>query len=78
MNNIMSFNPDLNQQAQEVTFSETMTKSYHSQICFRKILGIYLNEKLNFCYHVCVRSVEVIKIYVCLIIHKVRKSDLLE
>ena len=78
MNNIMSFNPDLNQQAQEVTFSETMTKSYHSQICFRKILGIYLNEKLNFYYHVCVRSVEVIKIYVYLITHKVRKSDLLE
>ena len=44
---------DLNKQAQalEVTFSRT-TKSYHSQTCFNNILGIYLNEKLNFYHHI--------------------------
>ena len=42
-------NSDLNKQAQvqEVTFSRK-TKSYHSQTCFKNILRIYLNEKLNF------------------------------
>ena len=33
----MSFNPDLNKQAQEVTFSWTMTKLFHSQINFNNI-----------------------------------------
>ena len=54
----MSFNPDLNKQAQEVIFSRKMIKSSHPQIffndipvscvSFQKYLGIYLHEKLNF------------------------------
>ena len=54
----MSFNSDLNKQAQEVTFSRKMTKSSHLQISFnnvlvsrenfKKHLGIYLNKKFNF------------------------------
>ena len=51
---IMSFNSDLNKQDLEVTFSRRVTKSYQSQTCFNNILGIYLNEKLNFYHHVCV------------------------
>ena len=58
----MSFNPDLNKQAQEVSFSRKMTKSSHPQISFnnepvsrvsfQKNLGIYLYEKLNFNHHI--------------------------
>ena len=51
----MSFDPDLNKQAQEVIFSRKMTKSSHPQVFFNNIpvscvrhLGIYLEEKLNF------------------------------
>ena len=51
---IMSFNSDLNKQDLEITFSRRVTKSYHSQTCFNNILGIYLNEKLNFYHYVCV------------------------
>ena len=58
----MSFNPDQNKQAQEVIFSRKITKSSHPQISFnnmpvfcinfQKHLGIYLDEKLNFNYHI--------------------------
>ena len=58
----MSFNPDLNKQAQEVIFSRKMTKSSHPQIpftnvpvshaSFQKHLGNYLDEKLNFNHHI--------------------------
>ena len=58
----MSFNPDLNKQAQEVIFSRKMTKSSHpqvffndipvSQVSFQKHLGIYLDEKLNSNHHI--------------------------
>ena len=58
----MSFNPDLNKQAQEVIFSRKMTKSSHPQVFFNNIsvscvsfqkhLGIYLDEKLNFNHHI--------------------------
>ena len=58
----MSFNPDLNNQAQEVIFSRKMTKSSHTQIFFNDIpvsrvsflkhLGIYLDQKLNFNHHI--------------------------
>ena len=58
----MSFNLDLNKQSQEVTFSRKMTKSSHPQISFNNVpvsrasfqkhLGIYLDEKLNFNYHI--------------------------
>ena len=54
----MSFNPDLNKQAQEVIFSSKMTKLSHAQVffndvpvsgvSFQKHLGNYLDEKLNF------------------------------
>ena len=58
----MSFNLDLNKQSQEVTFSRKITKSSHPQISFNNVpvsrasfqkhLGIYLDEKLNFNYHI--------------------------
>ena len=58
----MSFNPDLNKQAQEVIFSRKMTKSPHpqvffndisvSRVSFQKHLGIYPDEKLNFNHHI--------------------------
>ena len=58
----MSFNPDLNKQAQEVIFSRNMNKSSHSpvffndipvsRVSFQKHLGIYLDEKLNFNNHI--------------------------
>ena len=58
----MSFNPDLNEQAQEVVFSGKITKSSHPQIFFNSIpvscvsfqkhLGIYLDEKLNFNHNI--------------------------
>ena len=56
MNN-MSFYEFRSEQAQalEVTFSRK-SKSYHSQTCFNKILRIYLNEKLNFYYHIIERN----------------------
>ena len=58
----MSFNPDLNKQAQEVIFSRKMTKWSHppvffndipvSCVSFQKHLGIYPDEKLNFNHHI--------------------------
>ena len=50
---------DLKKQAQavEVTFSGK-TNSHHSQTCFNNILIIYLNEKLNFYYHVIERNAQ--------------------
>ena len=58
----MSFNPDEGKQAQEVIFSRKITKSSQPQISFNnmpvfsvtfhKHLGIYLDEKLNFNYHI--------------------------
>ena len=52
-------NSDLKKQAQalEVTFLRK-TKSNHSQTCFSKILGIYLNEKLNFYHHIIERNTQ--------------------
>ena len=52
-------NSDLDKQAQalEVTFS-TNTKSYHSQTCFKNILRVYLNEKLNFYHHIIDRNAQ--------------------
>ena len=43
----MSFNPDLKKQAQEVTFSRKMTKSYHSQIFFDNTLGVNFYSHRN-------------------------------
>ena len=58
----MSFNPDLNKQAQEVIFSKKLNKSTHPKIYFnnalvfcanrQKHLGMYLDESLNFSYHI--------------------------
>ena len=58
----ISFNPDQNKQAQEVIFSRKITKLSQPQInvnnmpvfCvnFQKHLGIYLDEKLSFNYHI--------------------------
>ena len=67
----MSFNPDLNKQAQEVIFSRKMTKSSHPQVFFNNIsvscvsfqkhLGIYLDEKLNFNHHVKEKIIKAMK-----------------
>ena len=58
----MSFNPDLNKQAQEVVFSRKLNKASQPQITFNnapvfcanwaKHLGMYLDESLNFNYHI--------------------------
>ena len=58
----MSFNSELNKQAQEFIFSRKILKSSHPLICFdnvlvslvdfQKHLGIYLDEKLNFKYDI--------------------------
>ena len=58
----MSFNPDLNKQAQEVVFSRKLTKSSQPKIflntapvvcaCWQKDLGMFLDESLNFNYHI--------------------------
>ena len=58
----MSFNPNQNKQAQEVILPRKITKSSHPQISFNNIpvvsvkfqkhLRIYLDEKLNFNYHI--------------------------
>ena len=58
----MSFNPDLNKQAQEVIFSRKLKKSSHPKIFFnnapvfcanwQKHLGMYLDETLNFNLHI--------------------------
>ena len=55
----MSSNPDLNKQAQEVIILQAMIKSFRSHVSFNIILGIYLNEKMNFHYHVLVRNVQI-------------------
>ena len=55
----MSSNPDLNKQAQEVIILQAMIKSFHSHISFNIILGIYLNEKMNFHYHVLVMNLQI-------------------
>ena len=54
----MSFNPDLNKQAQEVIFSRKLNKSSHPKIFFNNApvvcanLGMFLNESVNFSYHI--------------------------
>ena len=40
----------------EVTFPRAVTKTYHSQTYFNNILGINLNEKLNFYRNILVRN----------------------
>ena len=58
----MSFNPDLNKQAQEVIFSRKLNKPSHPKIVFnsapvvcthwQKHLGMYLGKTLNFNLHI--------------------------
>ena len=58
----MSFNLDVNKQAQEVTFSRNLNKSSHRKIFFNnapvicanwpKHLGSFLDESVNFSYHI--------------------------
>ena len=58
----MAFNPDISKQAQEVTFSRKAVKASHPAVSFNDIpvarclthkhLGMYLDEKLNFGYHI--------------------------
>ena len=58
----MSFNPDLNRQAQEVVFSRKLNKSSHPKMFFnnspvvcaswQKHLGMFLEDSLNFSYHI--------------------------
>ena len=57
----MSFNPDLTKQAQEIIFPRKLIKPIHPLIKFnnllvqngssQKHLGLILDEKLNFEYH---------------------------
>ena len=70
--NIISFNSDLNKLALEIIFSR-MTVLYHI------VLGIYLNEKLNFYHHwwEMLKSVQGLESSVCFVtykIYKIRKS----
>ena len=56
----MSFNPDLNKQAQEVVFSRKLNKSSHPKMFFnnapvvcaswQKHLGMFLEDSMNFSY----------------------------
>ena len=58
----MSFNPDVNKQAQEVIFSRKQAKSVHPDLVFnntpahqtqyQKHLRVYLDMKLNFKLHI--------------------------
>ena len=58
----MLFNPDLTKQVQEVIFSTKNIKTDHPVVCFneapvahttcQKHLGMHLDEKLNFIYHI--------------------------
>ena len=58
----ISFNPDLDKQAQEVVFSRKLTKSSHPKkffnnapvVCasWQKHIGTFLDECLNFSYHI--------------------------
>ena len=58
----MSFNPDLNKQAQEVIFFRKLRKPFHAKIFYnnapvvfadcQKHLGMYLNKGLNFNLHI--------------------------
>ena len=58
----MSFDPDLNRQAQEVIFSRKLNKPSHPKIVFnsapvvctdlQKHLGMYLDKALNFNLHI--------------------------
>ena len=58
----MAFNPDLSKQAQEIVFSRKTHKISHPKLNFnnspivqgicQKQLGLYLDEKLNFSYHI--------------------------
>ena len=58
----MSFNPDLNKQAQEVIFSRKLNKPSHPKIVFnsapvvctdwQKHVGMYLDKALNFNLHI--------------------------
>ena len=67
----ISFNPDLNKQAQEVIFSRKITKPSHLQISFNSVpvshvsfqkhFGIYLDEKLNFNHHIKEKMTKAIK-----------------
>ena len=45
----MSFNPDLNKQAQEVTF---FNNALVVCVNWQKSLGMFLDESLNFSYHI--------------------------
>ena len=54
----MSFNPDINKQAQEVIFSRKLQKSNHPSLMFitqseiQKRLGTLLDSKLDFKEHI--------------------------
>ena len=58
----MSFYPDISKEAQEVIFSRKTVKASHPPVFFNDIpvaycsthkhLGMYLDEKINFGYHI--------------------------
>ena len=57
----MTFNPDPNKQVQEVVFSRKINKTSEpplnlnnnsvKQVQFQKLLGVYMDDKLDFCEH---------------------------
>ena len=67
----MTFDPDLNKLAEEILFSRKTAKSSHpiiyfnnasvSCVSFQKHLGVYLDEKLNFNYHIKEKSSKAMK-----------------
>ena len=58
----MTFNPDISKQAQEITFSKKKKNVSHPPLYFNKThvavcsyqkhLGVFLDKKLNFQYHI--------------------------
>ena len=67
----MTFDPDLNKLAEEILFSRKTAKLSHpiiyfnnapvSCVSFQKHLGVYLDEKLNFNYHIKEKSSKAMK-----------------
>ena len=53
----LSFHPDLNEDVQEVE-GQWQNHFIHKSVS-TMFLGIYLNEKLNFCYHISVTNVHI-------------------
>ena len=67
----MSFNPDITKQAQEIFFSQkrkmiqviqvyTLIMHEYNENLFKKIIGLFLDEKLSFLEHIDVKKESII------------------